>query len=179
MIAKVFEIRETGDRGKGLFAREFVPVGTIICFECNACRTLADIQPGTMSVQEKEALFLYAYRKQNGQYVAPCDETRYLNHSCDANILGVDLGFDIVVRDIQVGDEATYDYRAFYEDLRMTCRCGAPNCCGVLDFRHPVPEDLARFWKTRIDAALDRVNHVPQPLQEALKQKSIFLPLHQ
>ncbi|MCK9573595.1 MAG: SET domain-containing protein-lysine N-methyltransferase, partial [Candidatus Omnitrophica bacterium] len=57
-------------------------------------------------------------------FIAPCDETRYLNHSCNANILGADPGFDIVVRDIKKGEELTYDYRDFYDDIKMQCHCG-------------------------------------------------------
>jgi hypothetical protein len=29
MLARLFEVRETGSKGKGLFAKEFVPKGTI------------------------------------------------------------------------------------------------------------------------------------------------------
>ncbi|MCK9573596.1 MAG: hypothetical protein M0R20_04255 [Candidatus Omnitrophica bacterium] len=47
----------------------------------------------------------------------------------------------------------------------------------MVDFKHPVPEELRKFWKKKIDAALRLVNEVRQPLKEELKQKSIFLPL--
>jgi len=39
------------------------------------------------------------------------------------------------------------------------------------------PEELRRYWKEKVDAALQLVNKVKQPLKEELKQKSIFLPL--
>lgn len=38
MLTKLFEIRETKNRGKGLFAKEFVPRGTIALFECQQCK---------------------------------------------------------------------------------------------------------------------------------------------
>jgi SET domain-containing protein len=38
--------------------------------------------------------------------------------------LGADPGFDIVVRDIKKGEELTYDYRDFYDDIKMQCHCG-------------------------------------------------------
>jgi hypothetical protein len=124
MIAKLFDVKETKNKGKGLFAKEFIPKGTIICFECNKCRVLSGIEPDKMSEKEKEDMFNYAYRKKDGSFIAPCDETRYLNHSCNANILGADPGFDIVVRDIKKGEELTYDYRDFYDDIKMQCHCG-------------------------------------------------------
>ena len=177
MIAKLFEVRETQGKGKGLFAKEFIPVGTIICFECDKCKVLTGIDPAKMTVKEKEALLDYAYRKKDGTYIAPCDETRYLNHSCNANILGTEHGFDIVVRDINIGGEATYDYRDFYDDLIMNCQCGEENCCREVTFEHPVPAELLKYWEEKTSAALKLVNEVAQPLKDELKQKSIFLPL--
>ncbi len=179
MIARLFEVKETKNKGKGLFAKEVVPKGTIVCFECDKCRTRSAEELGyyRMSDKEKMALLDYAYRKKDGTFVLPCDETRYLNHSCNANILGAEYGFDIVVRDIKKGEEATYDYRDFYDDVKMPCFCGESNCCKVVDFKHPVPKELQRFWDEKVSAALKLVNKVEQPLKEALARKSIFLPL--
>lgn len=179
MIAKLFEVKETKNKGKGLFAKEFIPKGTIVCFECNECevRSASQLRYDEMSQEEKRALLDYAYRKKDGTFVLPCDETRYLNHSCNANILGTEYGFDIAVSDIKKGEEATYDYRDFYEDVRMPCSCGEKNCCKVVEFIHPVPVALSEFWREKTDSALKHVNKVKQPLQEALKQKSIFLPV--
>ena len=178
MIAKLFELREAQNKGKGLFAKDFIPKGTIICFECNKCKIVSASELGydKMSEEERMSLLDYAYRKEDGTFVLPCDETRYLNHSCNANILGTEFGFDIVVRDINKGEEATYDYRDFYDSVKMACYCGEKNCCKVVDFKHPIPEDLQRFWKKKVNAALKLVNKVEQPLKEELKQKSILLP---
>jgi nucleoside-diphosphate-sugar epimerase len=62
---------------------------------------------------EKCLILKYAYRKADSSYFLPYDEIIYLNHSCNANILDSGKGFDIVVRDISRGEEATYDYRSF------------------------------------------------------------------
>jgi hypothetical protein len=178
MIAKLFQVRETADRGKGLFAKEFIPKGTIVCFECSNCKVVSASELGydKMSEKEKMALLDYAYRKKDGTFVLPCDETRYLNHSCNANILTADFGFDIVVRDIKKGEEATYDYRDFYEDVKMPCHCGENNCCKVVDFKHPIPKELKQFLTKKVNTALKLVNKVKQPLEEELRQKSIFFP---
>lgn len=37
MLAKLFEVKNAGDKGKGLFAKESIPVGTIVSFECQQC----------------------------------------------------------------------------------------------------------------------------------------------
>lgn len=46
----------------------------------------------------------YGYAEADGSYLVPCDEIIYLDHSCNANTLDFDRGFDIVVRDIAKGD---------------------------------------------------------------------------
>lgn len=65
------------------------------------------------------------------------DQTRWINHSCDANC-EVDVGVDehgepwakiYAWRDIKAGEELTYDYE-FAPELAEPCACGAPNCRG-------------------------------------------------
>ncbi len=177
MYADLFDVKETGSKGKGLFAKAFIPKGTIIGFECDKCEVLTGIDPERMSQKEKDDLFLRAYRKEDGSFVAPCGVVKYINHSCDANILDSGRGFDLAVRDIQKGEEATFDYRGFYDDLSMPCHCGSNHCCKIVTCVHPVPGKLARFWSERVTAALKAINKVPQPLKEDLKQIAVFLPL--
>lgn len=179
MIAKLFDVKETKEKGKGLFAKEFIPKGTIVCFECKKCRVLTAGELGydKMPESEKMKLLDWAYRKEDGLFVAPCDDTRYINHSCNANVLGTEFGFDIAVRDIQKGEEATYDYRDFYDDVKMPCRCKEENCCKVVTFTHPVPKELKEFWDKKVKSALKLVNNVKQPLKEALKENGILFPI--
>ncbi|MFA6099570.1 MAG: SET domain-containing protein [Patescibacteria group bacterium] len=170
MIAKLFSIKETSNKGQGLFAKEFIPKGTIICFECNKCQALSEEEFNQMSEKEKEIFLEHAYRKKDGSYLMPCDETKLLNHSCDSNILDTGKGFDIVVKDIKQGEEATYDYRVFYDDLKMPCNCGENNCCKVITCEHPVPKELEQFWLEQINSALDLIDEVEQPLKEEIEQ---------
>ena len=176
MIADLFEVKQTKNKGKGLFAKEFIPKGTIVCFECSECKQInaSEIGYDSMSEKEKFDLLDYAYRKKDGTFIAPCGNVRYLNHSCNANILGTEQGFDIVVRDIDQGQEATYDYRDFYEDVKMTCNCQQENCCKIVDFKHPILYDLKKFWNEKTEDALKYVNKVDQPLKEQLKESSVF-----
>jgi uncharacterized protein len=74
---------------------------------------------------------------------------RFMNHSCDPNCEAVDEDGRIFIealRNIRVGEELVYDYRLerdghwrkeFAE--RYACRCGAPNCRGVLLIRPKRP----------------------------------------
>ena len=58
---------------------------------------------------------------------------RYINHSCAPNCI-TELTrrsiWVIALRDIQVGEELTFNYR--YDDKKHRCHCGASHCCGYI-----------------------------------------------
>lgn len=69
---------------------------------------------------------------------------RFMNHCCQpnayANIITVDTEFGVdkkiavfASRDINAGDEITYDYKFPVEDGSLRCTCGAPNCIGRMN----------------------------------------------
>ena len=58
---------------------------------------------------------------------------RYINHSCEPNCITALTPRSIWVlalRDIQVGEELTFNYR--YETKQHRCHCGASHCCGYI-----------------------------------------------
>lgn len=61
---------------------------------------------------------------------------RFLNHSCSPNAEA--LEFDgriwiVALRDIEAGEEITFNYNYDLEDYREhPCRCGAANCVGYI-----------------------------------------------
>ena len=88
MLAKLFEAKEVSKKGKGLFAKERIPKGTIVSFECQDCvRMSKDDFEFILTNNEKSLILRYGYRKADGSYLLPCDEIIYLNYSCNANIL--------------------------------------------------------------------------------------------
>ena len=70
------------------------------------------------------------------------NEARYVNHACEPNCESVIEGrrvFIEAIRDIDPGEELTYDYQIQREpddppdvDLIFACRCGAPACRGTM-----------------------------------------------
>jgi SET domain-containing protein len=169
MLAPLFKLKGTRGKGQGLFAKRFIPAGTIVFFECPKCRVIPRSKFQKLSARQRERLLFHAYTRRDGSVVMPCGLSPYMNHSCDANVLDSGRGFDIVVRDIKKGREATYDYRVFYdEDWGFECRCGAENCCGTFRCRHPLPRGLRRDWETKLKPALAQARKVPQPLGKAL-----------
>ncbi|MGV3619586.1 MAG: SET domain-containing protein-lysine N-methyltransferase [Archangium sp.] len=80
------------------------------------------------------------------------DQTRWINHSCEANS-EVDLGLDengepwakvYAWRDIKAGEEITYDYE-FSADFAEKCHCGAAKCRGVIVREEELELVKARF----------------------------------
>ena len=84
-------------------------------------------------------------------YYDLADQTRWINHSCMPNT-EVDTKFDpasrhitawwFAVRDIEPGDEITYDY-AFSGHLAVPCFCRTPACRGLIvdpDEAHLAPD---------------------------------------
>jgi uncharacterized protein len=183
MLARLlFELKDAGSKGKGLFAKDLIPKGTAVYFECTQCIRVSKDDFESMLTKEKKSYILkYAYRKTDGSYLLPCDEIIYLNHSCNANILDSRKGLDIVVNDIAKGEEATYDYRIFFhsDEFEFECMCGEDNCCKVVKSIDDQPQaqrsELMKFWKRRVDDALICIDKVEQqPLKDKLPVLELF-----
>jgi histone-lysine N-methyltransferase SETD1 len=75
---------------------------------------------------------------------------RFINHSCEPNayarIISCSSSPDndgneieekhiaiMAARDIQEGEEITYDYKFPLEDKKLKCYCGAPRCSGSMN----------------------------------------------
>lgn len=169
MQADLFILKKTRGRGRGLFARQDIPRGTIVFFECPKCKVMPKSEFRKLTPKQRERLLFHSYTVKDGSVITPCGDSVYMNHSCNANVLDTGRGFDIVVRDIKKGEEATYDYRAFYdEDWGFECKCGAPDCCGTFACRHPLPRGLRARWDRLLKPALGRARLVPQPLRAQL-----------
>ncbi|MDO9068653.1 MAG: SET domain-containing protein, partial [Deltaproteobacteria bacterium] len=111
MLAPLFKVQKIKNKGQGLFAKEFIPRGTIVFFECHNCKATSKVVFQKLSSAQKEKLLFHAYTVKDGSVVMPCGDSKYMNHCCDSNILDTGKGYDIAVRDIKKGEEATYDYR--------------------------------------------------------------------
>lgn len=60
------------------------------------------------------------------------------NHSCDPNASFDESGMLVALRDIEQGEEITFDYRAHpipASPWNFQCCCGAKGCAGWIDVR--------------------------------------------
>lgn len=151
MLADLFEVRQTEDRGLGLFARVRVPKGTLIDYRCDLCqRVCGKDDLLAMSSERRQQLMEHTYTNDDGDVVLDCSVGRYMNHSCEANVIEGDGDFDVAVRDIEPGEEATCDYRQYNDpDEGFPCYCGHASCCSLVVPIRPYPEHLAEEWKRK------------------------------
>lgn len=171
MLANLFEVRKTKNKGLGLFATQFIPKGTIVCFECEKCKKIRIRDIEKLNQEKIEFLRDYGYTFGDSHIHIDCDEAKHMNHSCDSNVLLMDSNryIDIVVKDIRKGQEATYDYRQFalndfdFVYKGMKCECNNPNCCKLLYLDKSLIH-LKEKWSQEIKSALSNIYKIEQPL---------------
>lgn len=114
----------------------------------------------------------YCLWVEEGSYFDMVDQTRWINHSCDANA-EIEAELDgkggawakvIAYRAIRAGEEITYDY-GFPEELAERCLCGTANCAGWIVDRDELPQLLARLKSEEADVSS------PHDSSEAMREK--------
>ncbi|MFM7070004.1 MAG: SET domain-containing protein [Actinomycetes bacterium] len=121
------ELRDAGDKGRGVFATANIPAGTTVAgfggFVADRAE-FASLDPHrqTHSLQIDDGLFMVCSEQPE-----PAD---FLNHSCEPNcgILGTVLL--VTLRDVAEHEELTFDYAMCDDDPydEFECACGAPTC---------------------------------------------------
>lgn len=116
--------------GRGVFATEAITKGERILVFSGPLLVRAELRTDEYHLQVGPDL-----------YFGPSGlADDYLNHSCEPNS-GFDGGYGLVaLRDIQLGEEITWDYSTAIDEADfagMACWCRRPSCRGVVkSFRH-------------------------------------------
>jgi len=109
-------VKDTLDRGSGLFTVEEVKKGDIVFRDDPTIdRIFSAKQVAVMSEAMKEFVHFYAsYDKKKDEYYLDVDNTKFLNHSNTPNITYIEeTGVMVATRDIEAGEELTSDYREY------------------------------------------------------------------
>ena len=96
-----------------------------------------------ITIKQADALYddhprTYLFGLTDGKHVIDGEGVAaFINHSCDPNCEADEIKgrvWIIAARDIQTGEELTYDYNLYDGDLDdpSLCCCGAPNCRGSM-----------------------------------------------
>lgn len=80
--------------------------------------------------------YTYLFGLRNGRRVIDGHGiAAFINHSCDPNCETDEINsrvWIIAARDIEPGEELTYDYNLYDGDFEAVCHCGAKNCRGTM-----------------------------------------------
>lgn len=121
MLVVKTKIGKSKVEGLGLFADQFIPKGTVtwkfdsrfdIYFDPSEVDKMPEIQ--------RDLIIQFAYlSKKSGKYVYSIDNTRFTNHSSNPAVAEDETLSEndeeictVALRDIQIGEEITIDYRA-------------------------------------------------------------------
>lgn len=76
---------------------------------------------------------------------------RFFNHSCEPNC-GLTPGLELIaIRDIEQGEELSYDYSTtmLEQHWEMKCNCGASRCRKRITDFNLLPHDIRKFYLDR------------------------------
>ncbi len=148
--------------GVGVFATRRIPRGTVTWARDPLDILLPTAQVRDLHPLQQAIVNRYSWR-EGDRWILCWDHARYVNHSCDANCVGLEVQFEIALRDIEPGEQLTDDYRSLGAfDEPFPCMCGSTRCTGRVE-----PADLPRIrplWETRFAAAVVDFHAVAQPL---------------
>jgi len=115
LLVKTY-IAPSSIEGNGLFADEFIPIGTLVrCHDPVMDKTITRSEWLDLPPVMEEYVYKYSWEGLDGTLHLALDDERYINHSTNANLLhDLDDHFTVIAaRNIEPGEELTYDYRRF------------------------------------------------------------------
>jgi hypothetical protein len=100
------------------------------------------------SPERFEAFEWYGFQCGHDRYSLPEGLSREMNHSCDPSTWWDGSITLVARRDIEVGEEVTYDYSTSDIDhaFEMECSCGSPYCRGTISNRDYLEPDWQRRY---------------------------------
>lgn len=161
ILVKVIE-KVTKDKGKGVFADEFIPNGTIVWkLDNNAKRYSKDEYDKLPEIIKKD---LY---QEGDEFILSNGYGESWNHSCDANTWWTNDDELSARRDIQIGEEITYDYATADTGPTLVyeweCKCGSSKCRHHLKWDDIFKEDLYKEYK----------GHLPKWVEKEVELKGV------
>ena len=155
-MPRPFVVKKSPIHGKGVFATRRIPKGTrLIEYKGERISWEEADRRYDDSIQPHHTFLFAVDDKVVIDAGVRGNDARWINHSCDPNCEAVDEDgriFIETIRDIEPGEELTYDYSYILDEphtaavkARYPCRCGSPKCRGtILGNKRRFREKLAR-----------------------------------
>jgi len=140
--ARKLSFRKSAIHGWGLYADEPIPAESIV-IEYRGLLVSSKVCELRERIYERQGIgSSYMFRINKTQVIDATHAggpARYINHSCDPNcytrIIALDGKSKVVLyakRQIEQGEELSYDYNFPPEDRAVPCHCGAAKCRGYM-----------------------------------------------
>lgn len=154
------ELRESRIRGEGMFAREPIRRGEVVCRMGGMVMTESEFA----DFQSTRSLYSFIQIDENLYLVEDIETTRSLdasmNHSCDSSVWMEDEATLVARRDIEPGEEVTVDYALFTTQsnwmLDTRCRCGSPHCRRIITGDDWMREDVQERYRNHFSPFINR-----------------------
>jgi uncharacterized protein len=137
-----FKVQDSPPIGKGCFATSPIVENEIICKFSGPKMQLKD--------------FFEKYDFQNGnplqisedQYLDLISPYVFFNHSCNPNAGLRNNGVLFALKNINSGEQITYDYSTTIDDVtwKMDCLCKSDNCRGVIRDFLSIPHEQKQYY---------------------------------
>jgi hypothetical protein len=153
--------------GYGVVATDFIPAGTITWALDTFDQVFSQKDFEKMDHIHQHVIETYSFRNRNGNYVLCWDNGRFVNHSFKSNCLTTAYGFEIAIRDINIGTQLTDDYG--YLNIERPFRGIDEGTKRKVVY----PDDLLRHhkvWDKKIKKVFHKIPVSPQPLGELLTE---------
>jgi hypothetical protein len=149
------EFRPSNIHGMGAYAHRTIPEGTLVI------QYVGERIDKPESARRCEANNPFIFELDEGHDIdgnVDWNPARWINHACEPNaetqVLD-DAIWVVALRDIQPGEEVTFNYRYSLEDYRdYPCCCGAPDC--VKYIVAPEHFEHVRFQNQLAEVELER-----------------------
>src|SRR5687767_3913264 len=130
------EFKKSPISGDGMFAREPIKKGEVVCIVGGMVMTDSEFA----AFQATHSFYNSIQIDDHLHLVEDPEVTRfsdgYMNHSCDSSAWMADEVTLVARRDIEAGEEVTVDYALFTTQsnwmLDRRCRCGSPHCRRII-----------------------------------------------
>lgn len=141
-----FQVKNTGKYGKGVFATMHIKAGEHVHVLDGKTLTLNELVKAVLTGKEAMNDPLQVGRRT---YIDLNKISRMFNHSCNPNA-GVRKRSELfAIRDIQKGEEITYDYSQTISPTQwdMVCTCGTENCRKTIHDIRSISKKQLQFYK--------------------------------
>ena len=183
MLHQAIELTETNTmHGKGLKTTKRILRGEVVWQLDPNLPTYTLSEINSLPKEDQKNFYTYSYQCSEDRFIlADPGIDRYMNHSCEPNTWFKDNHTLIACRNIEIGEEISYDYTTndILVDYQMKCNCGADSCRQVITNKDYLDKD----WQEKhgyhlpdhVLKAIERSKAAPKWQSTAAKIKELVL----